>query len=460
MRQRFLWGVIGVLAVHFVAAGIYAARFPPWRAPDEGAHFAYILHLARTQSLPVFEGMGRGATYEAHQPPLYYLTSLPIVAPLLRSEGHHQIALYVLRGISTLWGALVVLCAMGAAWLLCPHTLRLSAALTAGLFAALLPMHLLVCASVSNDAAAGATAAAAWLWLCFVLLRPASDHRAALRRAFVAGALSGGALLTKSSNLIVVPLALIAVALAPVQRGGLTTPSKPTEPRQRPLAATVQWQSPVACLAAFLMTAGWWLWRNTVLYGDPLAVRAFLEGFATSPKPNYFLEQLGLSLPTYLLMVAQVTLFTWLGVFGEPNEAVKGLGRLMQGTEPTLPFVILCALIGALLLVGIGLGSVATVRQSWCTGTQRAWAPALAVVLPVLMTLLVFAEFIQFNRHFFQAQARYFYPAHAAMAVLFAVGVVQTVPTHRLKWGVVGSASLLAVLSATVGWLWVPLPAR
>jgi hypothetical protein len=173
MRRPFWLAAFFVAVCHLIAASVYLWRFPAWRAPDEGAHFAYIVHLAQTRSLPIFEGMGRGVTYEAHQPPLYYLTALPFVASLLEDKAHHQTALYLLRFFSTLWGLAVVLGAMGLAWMLHadPQT-RLPATLLAGLFAALLPMHLLVCASVGNDATAGAMATATLLWLCLLLQRP------------------------------------------------------------------------------------------------------------------------------------------------------------------------------------------------------------------------------------------------------------------------------------------------
>jgi len=159
-------------------------------------------------------------------------------------------------------------------------------------------------------------------------------------------------------------------------------------------------------------------------------------------------------------MVAQVTLFTWLGIFGEPNEAVKGLARLMQGAEPTASWVFLCSLIGMGLLVGMALGIVTMGRQSWQAMGEKAGAKAFACALPILMTLLVFAEFVQFNRYFFQAQARYFYPAHAAMAVLFAEGTLRLAPPRRASWAVVIVVFCLATLCAIVGWLWVPLSGR
>ena len=78
-------------------------------------------------------------------------------------------------------------------------------------------------------------------------------------------------------------------------------------------------------------------------------------------------------------------------------------------------------------------------------------------MLPQVLLLLVFLPSVRFNRHFFQAQARYFYPAHAAMAYLFAVGFFRFVP-ERWAWTatVVGTAVLMT-LAALVWWQWVAL---
>lgn len=466
MRQPILWAIAAILTLHALSAAAYLWRFPAWRAPDEGAHFAYVLHLFRTGALPVFQGMGKGETYEAHQPPLYYLTALPIAAFWMRSEATHLTAMYLLRGVSALWGALVVLGAFGL-------TLRLQrgsstalpAALLSGGFAALLPMHLLVCASVGNDATAGATAATTLLWLCLFCTHHQSPlaNCQSLWWSLATGVLCGAALLAKSSNLIVLMLALLAGLTMPTKVAAANRPyrdrHKKPSAANRPFPFALRyWLFAAVLLLAFLLTAGWWLVRNMVLYGDPLAMKAFLEGFKRSPKPEYFLVKLGLSLPTYLLMVTQVTLFTWLGIFGEPNEAVKGLGRLMQGEEPTAFWVMACSLIGIALLTALALGGVETCRRSWQAARGGEGHIALAHALPLLLLLLVFIEFVQFNRHFFQAQARYFYPAHAAMAHLFALGVLRFVPDKKAWWAVGIAFAVLAVLATIVWWQWAALP--
>jgi len=475
MRRKVFFLLTILLVCHFAASIAYLLRFPAWRAPDEGAHFAYIQHLHRTGSLPVFLGKYEG-TYEAHQPPLYYLTSLPFVASFLEGDGQNLKALYLARFVSTLWGAFVVLVAfLLMLRLKSEEQIALPAAFLSGAFASLFPVHLLVCASAGNDATAGATSGIALLWLCHIcLLGEKRNERQRLWDASVAGLLSGVALLAKSSNIILLPLALVAVALASFQTRKETAKPitsarrKHKVPNQSPTRLPIFTASTLLptlfVLFTFALTSGWWLWRNTTLYGDPLAVQAFLEGFKDSPKPSDFLEPTGryarygtLTLTTYIMWVAQITLFTWLGIYGEPNEAVKGLARLFEGAEPNWGWVLVATFIGIVALVAIALGCVDSCRSCANALKQKNWHFAFAYALPLILLLLVFAEFVQFNRHFFQAQARYFYPAHAAMAYLFAMGVFRIVP-KRWAWhaALVGTI-LLASLALLVWWKWAGL---
>jgi hypothetical protein len=60
---------LGVLLSLYVLMGLaFNAAIPPFEAPDEPDHFAYVLHLYRVQRLPV-QAMD-GPPSESHQPPL------------------------------------------------------------------------------------------------------------------------------------------------------------------------------------------------------------------------------------------------------------------------------------------------------------------------------------------------------------------------------------------------------
>jgi len=66
-RLRMRLAPCAVVGLYLVVGAAYAARVPPWEAPDEAWHLAYAEALAAGR-LPA-----AGETYEHHQPPLYYL---------------------------------------------------------------------------------------------------------------------------------------------------------------------------------------------------------------------------------------------------------------------------------------------------------------------------------------------------------------------------------------------------
>jgi len=60
-------GILLVVLVYVGTGALYGEAVPPWEAPDEPWHMAYAEALAAGR-LPAAE-----ETYEAHQPPLYYV---------------------------------------------------------------------------------------------------------------------------------------------------------------------------------------------------------------------------------------------------------------------------------------------------------------------------------------------------------------------------------------------------
>ncbi|MDW8102211.1 MAG: DUF2142 domain-containing protein [Anaerolineae bacterium] len=154
-----------VVVAFLVLGTLYALYTPPWQAPDEPAHYNYIAFLVREGRLPVLE-MGdyphlyleeiksrrfppemsiEPIRYEFHQPPLYYLLASPVYA----LTGGNLIAL---RLLSMAIGAGVVTVAFLIVRELLPEKPEL--AVGAAAFAAFVPMHIAISASVNNDALA------------------------------------------------------------------------------------------------------------------------------------------------------------------------------------------------------------------------------------------------------------------------------------------------------------------
>jgi hypothetical protein len=286
------WLLAFVLVAFLALATLYNSVVPPGEGPDEPGHMRYSLFLARTGRLPMQQAPGASdVPGEGHQPPLSYALMVPAVGWLSPSEqtivqsanpafvwnGGHEPAAFVrssreyapwqgmtlawhlARGLSTLWGGVVVVATWGAAR---AATRREGVALLAAALVAFNPQFLFTSALVTNDALLAALSAGL-LWLCVAWL--SSAGRYTLWYAVGAGVLWGLALLTKQSALVWGPLLVGVSWLA--ARGHV----------RRVLLLVGVWGG------VALLLAGWWYGRNWYLYGDPFGMAVFRAVFATQP---------------------------------------------------------------------------------------------------------------------------------------------------------------------------------
>ncbi|MBI3921027.1 MAG: glycosyltransferase family 39 protein [Armatimonadetes bacterium] len=400
--ERFRLGII--LLAYGVLASCYLVRVPLGRQPDETAHLQYIEHLAKEHRFPIFHGREEGI-YEAHQPPLYYLLCVP--SSWVAGRISINAPAYAARLVSLLAGLVLVFLTHRIARKVRPD--QPSLALTVAAFTALLPMHLNVSASVGNDALAGMLCA-----FVLLLLLHGVPERGEWKRDALIGLSIGLGLLTKTTCLLLLPLAGMAFLL----QGDASSVG---------LRRAVRDFAIVVVVAA--LVSGGWLVRNTQLYGDPFALHAFNEGFKSSPHPSFFLQK-GMSLTAYVLMVLQLTYMTFWGIFGEVNQSITRLSLMYakgEGAGVYCTFVLLFAVLSVSSLMGMVLP---TRRQVELGQRKARKAPTsrkpmtnkghLAVL--ALGVLLVAAQFVQFNLTYFQAQARYLHPMLPAISCLFAMG--------------------------------------
>jgi 4-amino-4-deoxy-L-arabinose transferase-like glycosyltransferase len=303
--------VVGLLVIVCTFVGLsalYSALVPLAEGPDEPGHASYVFFLARTGRLP--DQRTNDVPGEGHQPPLAYVLAAPLVAWLPSNErvfdqpanphftwagggelnavahGSREywpwqgatLAWHLARLASVLCGAATVVCTYFAVQTLVANRRRTverridsdfvvnSASfvpfMAAGLVA-LNPQFLFTSALVTNDALLAALSAAI-LWL--VLRRYAAGSY--VRYALALGTLTGLALLTKQSALILLPIAGVAVFEHSWRNAGRA------------------WhKQQLAALALFggttLLVCGWWFWRNLQLYGDLFGLAVFQAEFAT-----------------------------------------------------------------------------------------------------------------------------------------------------------------------------------
>jgi len=402
------WLLAAVLGIYVVLTAAFIWRTPPGSAPDERAHLAYVEHLATKHALPIFDAGLQG--YEAHQPPLYYALAAPAY---WLAAGHGQAAaMYAVRVVSALIGAgvIYVLFLVGR----CVFPDVGSAQVATAAVGAFVPMHVALFAAVSND---GLLVLFATLVL-YLSLRAVGEGLSPGRAALL-GVVLGLGLLTKTAILPFAAVALVAVVVGMRRAEGLVW--------------VVVGKRLGLLVGAAVLLSGWWLVRNVALYGDPLALGRFVEAFSRSAHPpSYFGEYGLLSAWQFRLLFVLLTHFGFWGIFGNLEEYMPwwfyGLGA------------------GLALLAVFGL-----------VGLRRAaWRPrGEHLLLLALAAALVVASYLGFNMRFFQAQARYLFPAMGAYAC-FAVMGWRALLGER--WGnVLVVVALAAMVLMSLGVLWPDL---
>jgi hypothetical protein len=416
-----------IVVLYLAIAAMYATTIPFGAGPDETAHLRYLEHLAQQHRFPVFDAAHPDPDYEFHQPPLYYLVALPAY---LLSPKSPEVAGTVVRFVGIIIGLALVYLTFALGRRLAPD--RPWTAVAAAGIVAFLPMHLHLVASIGNDVLAEALAAAALLLLAGAL-RAGGEYRAGRREAAppatTAGWLGlfiGLSLLTKSLGVLLLPVAWLGLALA--GRG-------PVRYEWRRVGRDI-----IVATAVALVISGPWLLRNQLLYGDPLAQRAFLEGFkGLRPSPQSMMARSpSLGVTGYVELVAGWTFASTLGVFGP----------VTKNNFVFYPWPVYALAAGLALVAAVGFMGYLVRRRA--TGWQaRAW-----VVFGVFGALLL-ASFVRFNLDFFQAQARYLFPALPAAALAFVLGLEEFAPPRRRAWVSMGAVALLGALALFGLVLWI-----
>jgi 4-amino-4-deoxy-L-arabinose transferase-like glycosyltransferase len=374
-------------------------------APDERQHANYVAHLLSGAGFPVFDPKdpNLGEDYQSHQPPAYYVLEAGWTKLVGVSDVTSQDAGVKVRALNCFIGGATVLAVfLLGFWGFGRPEVGVCAAAVAGC----LPMNIALSGAVSNDPLL--------IFLCTASLAlcARSIHRGwSVRSALALGCFVGLALLTKTTALALLPAVLVAVLLSP----------------QRPAAAV--WVA--AILPMLLLPVGWWI-RNQHLYGDPFAITAFNQAFVNSPQAKPFIEDLGLF--GYLSgWVGWWTIRSFYGAFGYMDIWLNENSRPVDNSPNALYRVLIA--ISAILLLG------------WLASWKRyRGRPEVAVqVMNVTFGVVVLLLFLSFNMHYFQAQARYLYPAIGPISCAFGVGALEL---FRRKWPI-ALAAVVVIFGGT-----------
>jgi len=414
-----------VIIYLFVAAS-YATTLPLGKGPDETAHVRYIEFLAREHRLPVFNAAHPDPDYEFHQPPLYYVVCLPAYLLARGGEAGERAA----RFLTLVLSLPLIYLTFGLGRRLAPDDSWVAVA-AAGVVA-FLPAQLSVVTTVGNDALTEVLCAGVLVllvgYVAAAARRRAGELQAApsARTMIAVGVLIGLAMLTKSIAVLLFPVAWLGALFAARDSEG------------------VRWRQAfghaATATAVALVICGWWVARNQMLYGDPLAQKAFLRAFVgLRPSPQSFMEQYHLtSVPSYIGQVIIWTMASATGVFGPVH------GNRFAFFPYYMYFTTGLIAVAAALGFARYLGRTKLAewqRQSW-------W-------LSGAFALLLLASFVRFNLAFFQAQARYLFPVLPAAAVAFSIGFAALFPVGWRRAILMAATALLAALAFVGLYLWI-----
>ncbi len=364
-------------------------------APDERQHANYIAHLTEGKGFPVLKVGDPEAyeNYQSHQPPLYYILAAgwSKITGSVPSNPDSGFRLRFLNSIIGLAGLLGIYFA--GVWGL----QRQDIALAATAFAALLPMNIALHSAISNDPLLYALVT----WV-FALSVKGLQQGWTLKLALIIGAITGLAILTKTTGLVRLPIVGTALLM------------RDPDPEKRPKNVALIW---AAALGTGVLIAIPWLLRNKGLYGDFLAVSVFNAAFTGSPQASTFIEGLGAQI-YWLNMVLWWTARSFIGAFGYMDIF---LFDFMRPDQSGALYSAIFLITGGIALFGqLGFKEIKAEAEDQALPQPKRFQ-ILHLVLLAFTTIL----FIRFNLQYFQGQARYLFPAMASFAYLFAFGSVR-----------------------------------
>jgi hypothetical protein len=398
---------------------MHNAATPIFEAPDEIWHHAYARWLAQGRGLPAMNDDASGAYQEVAQPPLYYAVAALLSAPfkdvdlsdlLWGNPGFSYqapgttpdnknmlihtvqeawpwrgavLSIHVTRLASLIFGLLTVL----ATWGLGYETFgNHQSARVATMLVAFHPQFVFMCSVISNDSAAAAISTAT-LWAVAHVLR----RGLTLRRAVVCGALVGLAALTKTSAILLLPVAGPALLWAALRR----LPGK--EARYTALAYGVVFG------VIALLVGGWWYARNGILYGDLLGISNHADTPWGRPAPVSLLE--------LLPEIPRLVYSFW---------AAYGWGHV---TWPAWVYWVL--MLSSLVLLVRSLWNIARAIQTMrhASETNETQTTVAIFALALVWCGCILAALLQWMRPVEAPHGRLLFPAIGAWALLTANGV-------------------------------------
>ncbi len=485
--------ILTLILLLFVGLGVlYALVTPVFEASDELWHYPMIRHLADGNPLPVqvFDPAEAGPwKQEASQPPLYYYLGAALTFWIdtsdmeqVRRQNPHVdngvitedgninlvvhdaslspwqgtlLAVRIVRLASVLMGAATVFLTFLIAREVAPD--RPEIALGAAAANAFIPMFLFISGAVNNDNLAIPLASLALLLLIRAVKKDsqATTLRDRAMPWLLVGVVTGLAVLTKEGTLGLLPLVWGSALVAAWHNRPLAAAVAQTgeEEQRSPLLRLLDalkgslWRTAVVLLPVLLI-AGWWYYRNIVLYGDWLGWSAFIAVLGERSQPATLAQ---------LWSERWGFLASYWGLFG--------------GVNVPMPAWIYTVLNSVLLLAvaGFPLYLFRTLRQwtqEYGERLQVGVAPLLqalfalvrarfALVVCLLFAAAVVVGLIRWTTTTWSSQGRLVFTAISALSILMVLGLAGWMPRRGAAVAVAGLGTFMFLISATAPLAWI-----
>ncbi len=487
---------LSLILTLFVLLGLtYAIVTPVFEASDELWHYPMIRHLADGNPLPVqvFDPALAGPwKQEASQPPLYYYlgaaltfwvdtadmeeirwlnphvdngiitvdgnTNLAIHDPTASPWQGTLLAVRIVRIFSVFLGAATVYLTYRIGKELAPS--RPEIALGATAVNAFMPMFLFISGAVNNDNLAIPLASLAILLMIRIVKAEGGGQKTENRRQkaeggqssfkyhyslLILGVVIGLGLLTKEGTIGLLPLAWGTAFIA---RWRFESAGEQDAAFPLLLSAFIRSLLDfVVVLLPVLLIAGWWYWRNVVLYGDWLGWSAFIAVLGSRAQPAS-LAQLWDERWGFML--------SYWGLFGGVNIPMwRWIYHLLNGVLVAGVFGFAVYFVREINDLRLMVKAGSLNLQSIIINLLDFVVARFALVVCLLFSGAVVYGLIQWATTTWSSQGRLVFTAVSSLNVLLITGLVGWLPAKPARWIVAGLGTFMFLIAALAPWVWI-----
>lgn len=489
--------LLALILILFILLGFsFAFVTPAFEASDELWHYPMVRHLADGNPLPVqvFDPALAGPwNQEASQPPLYYYLGAALsfwidqsdmervrwLNPhvdngVITPDGNNNLAIHdpaadpwsgallavrVVRLFSVLLGVVTVYLTYRIATETAPG--RPEIALGAAAINAFLPMFLFISGAVNNDNLAVPLASLALLLLIRIVTRRRENYFPMRWWEWaLVGVVIGLAILTKEGTLGLIPMAFGTAVVAVWQRfvaeqkgrkgagetgsDGVRNALSPPLPFSLSSAIRALLSALVLAAIPILLIAGWWYYRNIILYGDWLGWSAFIAVLGERGHPASIAQLWG---------ERRGFMMSFWGLFGGVNVPMS------MWIYSALNAVLVISVIGFLVYLGrliiVELGHWRVSAEGWFARLLRPVERNFGLIVNLIFATAVVYGLIQWATTTWSSQGRLVFTAISSLSTLMALGLAGWLPRRPAAavLGVVGTS--LFLIAAAAPWLWI-----